>query len=128
MAAAIKAFQEQVAKRSFDSITDQQKRTVFDTPAKGPTWLSRVTFPAPSDESKVLQVLQEVVKSMGDRNVAITEPWPSLRAVSGEWVAYRDLSKDPLSGTALSEEQNYHALTKSVCNPITILYAHGGAF
>lgn len=126
--AAIMAYQQQIFDRSVaNTISSQQKKSLYEFPLREPHWLSRVTFPAPGND-EFQTVLLESVKRIGNGDEEYPKSLPPMAPVKGEWVGPRKPAGDETPGSTLTEEENFAGLKQSVRTPITIFYVHGGAF
>lgn len=96
-----------------------------DREAKGPVWVSRVSWPAPL-EADMQQALWEVVEDLGGRQDLAYNKC-HYATVEGEWVGHRAGVGPKEPEPKLSEAQKFQELRKEAPQDgPTILFVHGG--
>ena len=107
------------------SLSKWQESSKLDPEAKGPIWVSRVTFPPPQEDD-VRQALFQTI----DRLSANSETYTKSAAVpvEGEWVGHRRNVDAQAPEPALTEREKYDGLMRDVSSAVTMLYVHGGGF
>ena len=109
-------------------ISKQQAWSLKDPGIKGRLWVSKVTFPALSENGgkDVLALLTRAIdelKTSPDQHYAI----PPILPVESEWTGYRPNVHKDRDRPCLSERQHYENLMKETQSDVTLLYFHGGA-
>jgi hypothetical protein len=107
------------------TLSKGQEGSLHDPGVKGALWVSRVEFPKPED-SNVLDVLDDAFKAAGDGHESYIEP--SLQAVEGEWIGYRDGVGPQEPESNATPKEKYDSLLKDSKSDLVVLYMHGGAF
>lgn len=104
-----------------------QRATLIDPDVKGPSWVSRTSFPAPKKEANGLQdLLERAIEALSERTCHYTRP--SIEDVDARWTGYRlGVGKEAAEPPA-SEQQKYQGLMKDTKSPLTVMYFHGGGF
>ena len=99
-----------------------------EAPARGPIWISRTYFPAPSDSSirDALQCTFDRLASCDQQHLSAKDT--TLEDVRVEWIGRRLNNECNVSESNMSERQKYTALAHACEKDKTILYVHGGAF
>ena len=104
-----------------------QRATLIDPDVKGPSWVSRTSFPAPKDEANGLQnLLERAIEALGEGMCHYTRP--SIEAVDARWTGHRLGVGEEEAEPPASEQQKYRGLMKETKSPLTIMYFHGGGF
>lgn len=104
-----------------------QRATLIDPDVKGPSWVSRTSFPAPNDAVNGLQdLLERAIEALGEGTCHYTRP--SIEAVDARWTGYRFEVGEEEAEPLVSEQQKYRGLMMDTKNPLTIMYFHGGGF
>ena len=106
-----------------DPIITQQIASQRGPKFLGRCWVSRVTFPAPT-EASVSSLLAAVIEHLGDGGEAYT--MPLLEPVEAHWTGFRSGVSAREPEPPIPEVDKYAGLMKEVTSPITILYAYGG--
>ena len=123
---AIKEVRASITTRSeMQTVSERQTLTLKDPGAKGPMWVSRVSFRGPHEDD-ARQILLKVIERLGDTGQTYTVP--EQVAVAAEWTGYRPGVGPEAKELLISEAEKYDALMRETSNPLTILYIHGGAF
>jgi hypothetical protein len=107
-------------------LAQKQRESSRYIPARGPVWISRVTFPAPSNTSlrDALYSVIEVLKEDCHR-ITPAEETPLLD-VGVEFIGVRRGVANDEFEPDISELEKLQALEKECTNDMTILYIHGG--
>ena len=104
-----------------------QRATLIEPQVKGPSWVSRTSFPAPKDDTKGSQsLLERAIEALGDGNAQYTRP--SIQAVDVRWTGHRPGVGEEEAEPSALEQEKYRDLMKDVKSPLTIMYFHGGGF
>ena len=99
----------------------------MDPEVKGPSWVSRTSFPAPKDDTNGPQsLLERAIEVLGDGKGQYTRP--SVEDVDARWTGHRPGVGEDEAEPSASEQQKYRGLMKDVRSPLTIMYFHGGGF
>ncbi len=109
-------------------ISKVQRLMLRDPGIKGRMWISKVTMPAPAEDS-IRQALFEAIEGMkepGEAAGGYTEP--EVLPVEAEWTGYRAGATKQSAELRIPEEQKYKKMMSEVTSPTTILYFHGGAY
>lgn len=106
-------------------ISKQQKASLHDPGIKGKMWISKITFPAPEQDS-LLKILNQAIEDLKEPGEIYTPP--VIAPVEAEWTGYRANVDNHRPRLDLSERQHYARLMSEVKNDTTVLYFHGGAF
>ncbi len=124
LAVAVKRARDMMLSGMSGPVTKRQRETAADREAKGPSWVSRVTFPAPPEDD-VRQLICDAVSALGVGDEKYTIP--VIENVQAQWTGFRAhvprMEPEPL----ISEVEKFDCLMREVSCPITILYAYGGA-
>ena len=123
-AVAVKHARDLMAIGMSGPVSKRQRETATDREAKGPSWVSRVTFPAPQ-ENDVLQLIRDTVVALGVGDERYTTP--TIENVGAQWTGFRANVPKMEPEPFISEAEKFECLMKGVSYPITILYAYGGA-
>ena len=102
-----------------------QESSALDPEAKGPIWVSRVTFPPPKEDD-VRQALFQTIDRLSANSETYTKP--AAVPVEGEWVGHRRNVDAKAPEPSLTEREKYDGLMKDVSSAFTMLYVHGGGF
>ena len=122
---AIQFMKNRVNNTASETISAQQKALSQDAGARGPVWVSRVSFPPPP-EHDVSQILIRALEGLGAGDERFTAP--SLAPVRGEWVGHRKHVDRKSVEPDIREEEKYAALMAEVSSTTTVLFVHGGNF
>ena len=108
-------------------ISQMQRESSRDAPARGSVWISRMTFPAPTDTDlqDVLYRVCERLKNPGQSFVSPAEV--PLEDVGVEFIGSRSGVEDRASEPDISEQDKLQFLERECKSDMTILYIHGGA-
>lgn len=109
-------------------ISKVQRLMLRDPGVKGRMWISKVTMPAPVEDS-IRQALFKAIEGMkepGEAAGGYTEP--ELLPVEAEWTGYRAGATKQSAELRIPEEQKYKEMMSEVTSPTTVLYFHGGAY
>lgn len=124
LAVAVKHARDMMVIGMSGPVSKRQRETATDREAKGPSWVSRVTFPAPREDD-VLQLIRDAVVALGVGDEKYTTP--AIENVGAQWTGFRaNVSKMEPEPTIL-EAEKFQCLMKETSCPMTILYAYGGA-
>ena len=123
LAARVKQARAAVTTRLSTAVATSQRETTSDREAKGPSWVSRVTF-SPPQEHDVLQVIADAIETLGTGDEKYV--CPTLEPVHAQWTGFRAGVSKQEPEPKVTEEEKYHYVMKEVENPITVLYAYGG--
>lgn len=107
-------------------VSIQQAISAADSPATGPVWASRTTFPAPKDNALLTAVMEAII-DLGDGSSTDLIS-PSLADVKVQWSGYRVGAKQNDTEPDISEKEKYRGLMKDTRSETTILYVHGGFY
>lgn len=124
LAAAVERARAMTAAGMSGPVTKRQRETTADREAKGPLLVSRVWFPAPSDDD-VRQVICNAISALGVGDERYTIP--VIEHVQAQWTGFRAGVPRSEPEPLIAEAQKYDCLMKEVSSPLTILYAYGGA-
>ncbi|KAF2235268.1 alpha/beta-hydrolase [Viridothelium virens] len=107
-------------------ISETQRRSSLDKPGRGPVWISRNVFAAPS-ESSIRDALYQVIEQLKEEYHIITpaEQTPILD-VGVEFIGPRQGVASDAPEPQLPEVDKLRALEDECENDLTILYIHGG--
>ena len=108
-------------------ISQMQRESSRDAPARGSVWISRMTFPAPTDTDlqDALYRVCERLKNPGQSFVPPAEV--PLKDVGVEFIGSRSGVEDKASEPDVSEQDKLQFLERECKSDMTILYIHGGA-
>ena len=108
-------------------ISQMQRESSRDAPARGSVWISRMTFPAPTDTDlrDALYRTCERLKNPGQSFVSPAEV--PLEDVGVEFIGSRSGVEDRASEPDISEQDKLRFLERECKSDMTILYIHGGA-
>lgn len=121
----LRKMRDSVDNPKFRTISAQQRALSGDSAARGPIWVSRVTFPCPA-EPDALQVLLKAIQDLGSGDESFTTP--ILAPVRGEWVGHRQNVTNNTAEPEVSESEKFTALMSEVQSTTTMLFVHGGAY
>ncbi|KAL8697706.1 MAG: hypothetical protein Q9201_006979 [Fulgogasparrea decipioides] len=105
-----------------------QQTTLIDPDVKGPSWVSRTSFPAPKDESTGPQsLLGRAIEALGGGRGQCT--MPPVETVDARWTGHRPGVEEEEPEPAISEHEKYRALIKNLklCY-LSLLHPPPGAF
>ncbi|GAB1205001.1 hypothetical protein APSETT445_003667 [Aspergillus pseudonomiae] len=108
-------------------LSQLQKATSLDTPARGGIWISRTTFSAPSNQAirnALFSVIHRLKKEY--HHISPEEETP-IADVGVEFIGPRSQVPDDAPEPDIPEEDKLRALLQECDSRLTILYAHGGA-
>ena len=124
LAAAVKRARGMMTATMSGPVTKRQRETSADREAKGPSWVSRVVFPAPPEDS-IRQIICDAISVLGVGDEKYITP--AVENVQAQWTGFRagvpKVEPEPL----ISEPEKFDCLMREVSKPLTILYAYGGA-
>ena len=104
-----------------------QRATLIDPDVKGPSWVSRTSFPAPKDETNgPRSLLERAIEALG--NGAGHYTMPSIEDVAARWTGHRPGVGEEEAEPSASEQQKYRDLMMDSKSSLTIMYFHGGGF
>ncbi|KIX03104.1 uncharacterized protein Z518_06654 [Rhinocladiella mackenziei CBS 650.93] len=103
-----------------------QRVSTRDPGIQGPILVSKVTIPAPNDESGPRDAVCSAIKELGDGSETYT--LPDYAAVEAEWTSYGRGISSAEPRPDRSEQDHYQRLMEHTSSPVTILYFHGGAY
>src|ERR1700694_3090701 len=86
------------------TLTSYQSPFLNDAPAKGPTWVSRVTLTS-SGNNDIVSAVEEAIKTLGDGSE--TYEIPECVDVQGEWVGHRSGADKSTAEPKIPEEEKY---------------------
>ena len=112
------------ARMSITPVGVLQRETSVDRKAKGPSWVSRVTLPAPTD-TDIFQLLLDATRFLGDGNEKLRAP--TLDSVQAQWTGFRAGVSKSEPEPKISETEKFSCLEKETQSTTTILYFHGGS-
>ncbi|KAJ8604257.1 hypothetical protein MRB53_041855 [Persea americana] len=118
--------------------------------AKGPVWISRTAFPAPSNTNERQEIVTSVlaaIEALVDQDVPPLKPsdpaapsvglarerdptilqGATVEDVKLEWIGHRAGAEVKAPEPDISEEEKYERLAKDAESELVVLYAHGGA-
>jgi len=108
-------------------LSNIQQASLIDPDVKGPSWVSRTSFPAPKDDLNGPQsLLESAIEALGNGKGQYTSP--STEAVDARWTGHRPGAGEEEAEPAASEQEKYRGLVKDLKSPLTIMYFHGGGF
>ena len=103
------------------------EETTRDAPARGPVWISRTSFRAPSNKSLEDAVYGAIERLAADHQDTSTAKNIALGDVGVEFVGSRPGVARDAPEPDISEHKKLQALEKACSKDMTILYVHGGA-
>lgn len=110
----------------WEPISKKQRDSAGDRPARGASWISRVSFPAPSSTS-IRDALYQVIEHLkSDYHYITPANETPLLDVGVEFIGVRSGVEDNAPEPSIPEEEKLHALEKECISDMTILYIHGG--
>lgn len=108
-------------------ISQMQRESSGDAPARGSVWISRMTFPAPTDTS-LRDALYRVCERLRDPSQSFASPAEvPLKDVGLEFIGSRSGVEDGVPEPDISERDKLQCLERECKSDMTILYIHGGA-
>lgn len=124
LAIAVKRARDMMVIGMSGPVSKRQRETATDREAKGPSWVSRVTFPAPQEDD-VLESIRDAVVALGVGDEKYTTP--AIDSVGAQWTGFRanvpKMEPEPM----ILEAEKFECLMKEASCPMTILYVYGGA-
>ena len=124
LASAVHSARKAMRGSFWQPVLKRQEETTKDREARGPCWVSRLTFPAPA-EPDVCQLLLATIECLGTGKEAFS--CPELVDVPVHWVGRRRGVDKNASEPNISESRKFEALNGEVETPLTIMYTYGGA-
>lgn len=124
LASAVHTARETMRASFWQPVLKRQEETTRDREARGPCWVSRLTFPAPL-EPDARQLLLAVIEYLGTGTEQFTHP--ALVDVPVHWVGQRQGVDKNAPEPKYSEIEKFEALNKEIETPLTIMYTYGGA-
>ena len=108
-------------------ISQMQRESSRDAPARGSVWISRLKFPAPTDTG-LRDALYRVCERLRDPGQSFALPAEvPLKDVGVEFVGSRAGVEDGATEPDISELDKLKCLEGECKSDMTILYIHGGA-
>ena len=108
-------------------ISQMQRESSRDAPARGSVWISRMTFPAPTDTG-LRDALFRVCERLRDPGQSFASPAEvPLQDVGVEFIGSRSGVEDGATEPEISELDKLQCLERECKSDMTILYIHGGA-
>jgi len=99
------------------SLSKTQQASLIDPDVKGPSWVSRTSFPAPRDESNgPRSLLESAIEALGNGKGQYTSP--STEAVVVRWTGHRPGVGEEEAEPAASEQEKYRGLAKDLKSPL----------
>ena len=108
-------------------ISQMQRESSYDAPARGGVWISRMTFSAPTDTG-LRDALYRVCERLKDHGHSFASPAEvPLNDVGMEFVGSRSGVDGGATEPDISEQEKLESLERECKSDMTILYIHGGA-
>lgn len=108
-------------------LSNIQQASLIDPDVKGPSWVSRTSFPAPRDESNgPRSLLESAIEALGNGKGQYTSP--STEAVDVRWTGHRPGVEEEEAEPAVSKQEKYRGLAEDSSSPLTIMFFHGGGY
>ena len=108
-------------------ISQMQRESSRDTPARGSVWISRMVFPAPADTA-LRDALYRVCERLRDPGQSFASPAEvPLKEVGVEFIGSRAGVENGATEPNISEQDKLQCLEGECKSDMTILYIHGGA-
>ena len=108
-------------------ISQMQRESSRDAPARGSVWISRMTFPAPTDAG-LRDALYRVCERLRDPGQSFASPAEvPLQNVGVEFIGSRSGMEEGATEPDISEQDKLQCLERECQSDMTILYIHGGA-
>lgn len=103
------------------TLSTVQRATLINPDVKGPSWVSRTSFPAPKDETNGPQsLLERAIEALGDGVGQYTRP--SVEDVDARWTGHRPGVGEDEAEPSASEQQKYRDLMMDSKSPLTIVF------
>ena len=112
------------------SMSDLQKLSLAQANFEDLSWISKVTFPAPTDVANNLwDLTQRAITALGDQDETIAPARCPIQSVDARWIGHRrgDDSTSQ-SSHSLSEIERYEFIVSQTDKSLTVMYFHGGGF
>ena len=108
-------------------ISQMQRESSRDAPARGSVWISRMNFPAPTDIG-LRDALYRVCERLREPGQSFASPTEvPLKDVGVEFIGSRFGVEDGAIEPKISEQDKLQCLERECKSDMTILYIHGGA-